>query len=172
LHIVFQLDFRDLKNEVDIYQEKNFPLSPFWQQLSSMPVDSLKIAASPFYFESYNWDAPRWEHISQQRVMPGFLNGFCTDMRWGEVPADSGYNFTNAAFVGDIDDLLSKGFDLVVYQKPHSFEGAQGAVELGAETSDCGRRLSGSLPAPLFEDDWLVAYPLTEKVRAQINAKW
>ncbi|MBE9549948.1 MAG: glycosyltransferase family 39 protein [Proteobacteria bacterium] len=171
LHIVYQLDFRDVDNEVDIYQQKNFPLSPFWQLLAGMPVDSLKIAASPFYFESYNWDAPRWEHISHQRIMPGFLNGFCSEMRWGEVPAGRGFNFNNAAFTGNMEDLLGKEFDLVVYQKPHSFTTAQGTVELGKETSNCGKILADSLPAPVYEDDLLVAYPLTKKARRLINAE-
>ena len=31
------------------------------------PAGSLRIAAAPFYFESYDWDAPRWEAVSAAR---------------------------------------------------------------------------------------------------------
>ncbi len=171
LHIVYQLDFRDVENEAERYQEKNFPLSPFWDLLSTLPAGSLKIATGPFYFESYNWDAPRWERISGQRIMPGFLNGFCSGLRWGEVPQNSGFKFQNSAFIGDIEDLQAKNFDLVVFQKPLSFLSALGPMQLGEDTDTCPGSIEQRLPMPVYEDNSLIAYPLTKEVRAKIDAK-
>jgi len=168
LHSVFQFDFRQEENFISLYQG-DFPVSPFWQQLSSFPPDSLKIAASPFYFETYHWDAVRWEQISRQRVMPGNLSGLCVEHRWGEAPMGDGFRFRNVGYLGEPDDLLKRGFDLVVFQKPLKVMTRQGEVELGADTLACEKVLRGLLPQPVYEDQWLLAFPLSENVRDQVD---
>ena len=170
LHLVYQFDFRKEHNLVDQYQQ-SFPLSPFWQLLASSPRGSLKIAASPFYFETYHWDAPRWEQISGQRVMPGYLTGLCVEHRWGEVPDGDGFRFQNVGYVGDPSDLAKRGFDLVVFQKPVKTMTTQGEVELGKGTRACDKAHRKLYPEPVYEDEWLVAFPLSEKVRSQVDAE-
>ena len=169
-HSVFQVDFRAEHNPVFQYQ-KNLPLSQFWQQLASFPPDSLKIVASPFYFESYDWNAPRWEQISHQLVMPGHLTGFCLKHRWGEVPDGGGFRFRNVGYSGNPQGLIERGFDLVVFQKPviMMIDGIE--IELGTGTSDCLRAHQELYSEPVYEDELLLVYPLSEKVRIQFDAE-
>ncbi len=169
LHSVFQFDFRLQKNRVYQYQ-KDFPLSPFWQRLATLPRDSLKIAAAPFSFETHHWDAARWERVSRQRVMPAFLNGFCTAFRWGEVPQEKGFEFKNAGYLSDQDDLIRRGFDLVVYQKPFKVVTNQGEKEIGVDTTGCESKLRKSYSRPVYEDEWLIVFPLTDSIREQFDA--
>ena len=87
LDSLYYIDFRPQQNPIIRYQA-SIPLSPFWVSLAAEPPGSVRVAAAPFYFESYDWDAPRWERLSHQTVLPGYLTGLCVDHRWGEVPLD------------------------------------------------------------------------------------
>ena len=159
------------KYEITVAQyQQYFPISPFWNLLASFPRDSVKIVASPFYFESFHWDAARREQISHQRVMPGYLTGVCVEHRWGEVPMGHGFRFQNVGYLGDPNDLIKRGFDLVVYQKPVKVMTNQGEVELGKDTTTCEKALRELFREPVYQDEWLVVFPLSDSLRGQINA--
>ncbi|MDX2463898.1 MAG: glycosyltransferase family 39 protein [Porticoccus sp.] len=169
LHSVFRFDFRPEKNLISLYQS-DFPVSPFWYQLAALPRDTLKIAASPFSFESHHWDAARWEQISHQRVMPGYLVGFCADHRWGEVPNNRSYKFKNVGYLSDQSDLVKRGFDLVAYQKPYKVMTNQGEKEFGIDTANCESKLREQFPTPIYEDRWLLVFPLSNNIRNTIES--
>jgi hypothetical protein len=169
LHSVYQFDYREDKNLVIQYQE-DFPVSPFWQKLAALPTDSIKIAATPFSFETHHWDAARWEQISHQRVMPGYLTGFCDGSWWGEVPRDRGYRFRNVGYLSDQDDLLKRGFDLLVYQKPVRLPGADKNEGFALTATQCEPTIREHYPVPVYEDQWVVVFPLSESIRGLINA--
>ncbi|MCW8925529.1 MAG: hypothetical protein OQJ84_04670, partial [Xanthomonadales bacterium] len=159
LHSLFRFDYRLDQNLIYRYQQ-DFPVSSFWRQLAELPADTVKIAAAPFSFETNHWDAVRWEQISGQRVMPGILTGLCVSHRAGEVPAGQGFRFRNVGYLADQQDLLARGFDYVVFQKPFSVVTYQGKKDFGAETAGCEAVLRGRYPAPVFEDQWLVVFPV------------
>ena len=163
MHSVYQFDFREDKNLIFQYQ-KDFPVSPLWQKLALFPADSIKIAASPFSHETQYWDAARWEQISHQRIMPGYLSGFCVEKRWGEVPMTDAFRFQNVGYLADQADLLQRGFDLVVYQKPQTVLTYQGEKEFGKDTAACELVFREQFPAPVYEDELLVAFPLSDKL--------
>lgn len=171
LHSVFRFDYRLDKNLVYRYQQ-DFPVSPFWEQLTLLPPDTVKVAAAPFSFESNHWDAVRWEQVSRQRVMPGYLAGLCVGQRAGEVPAGKGFKFRNAAYLEDIQDLHERGFDFVVYQKPFSTVTYQGEKSFGAETAVCEAVLRDRYPAAVYEDPWLLVFPVPgSKARLPASAR-
>ena len=103
VHMMFYFDFRPEKNPYFARFER-IPLSPFWASLAAQPAGSVRVAAAPFYFESFNWDAPRWEQVSRQSVIPGYLTGLCVDRRWGEVPQGRAFRFRNAVHLADSRD--------------------------------------------------------------------
>jgi hypothetical protein len=70
-------------------------------------------------FESFSWDAPRWERLSGQTVLPGYLTGLCVDQRWGELPRDPAYRFRNAVHLADEWALTAKSIEYIVWQKPY-----------------------------------------------------
>ncbi len=170
LHLLYQLDFRPDQNPIAQYQE-NIPVSAFWGKFSSLPADSIKIAAAPFYFESYNWDAARWEQVSKQRVMPAYLLGLCAYDRWGEVPNSDGYHFKNVGYAADISDLRDRGFDFLVFQKNFTFQTEQGQVSLGEKTIECEQKLRDNFPQPSYEDKLLIAFPLSPRATVIDNVK-
>ncbi|MBT4521562.1 MAG: hypothetical protein HOC23_16305 [Halieaceae bacterium] len=170
LHSVYWFDFRSEKNQIAHYMD-DFSVSPFWQELASFPQDTLKIAAGPFSFETYHWDAARWEQISQQRVMPAFFTGFCVKRRWGEVPNDRGFRFQNVAYPGEKGDLKRRGFDLLVYQKPFTQSTKDGEIAFGKDTAACGPALRERFPAPIYEDEQLVVFPVSDRMKYQINVE-
>lgn len=47
----------------------------------------------------------------------------------------------------------------------------QGEVELGKGTRACDKAHRKLYPEPVYEDEWLVAFPLSEKVRSQVDAE-
>ncbi len=170
LHSVFQFDFRQDENLIYQFQSR-FPVSPFWRKLAAFPPGSIKVAASPFYFETYLWDAPRWEHISHQRVLPGYLDGLCAERRWGEVPRGRGFDFRNAGYLAYPADLVRRGFDLVVFQKRYSVMTGQGKLDLGEDTKNCYAILLERMPPPIYEDKWVIVFPLSADIAGQFNAE-
>ena len=137
---------------------EKIPLSPFWARLATLPVGSVRVAASPFYFESYNWDAPRWERLGRQMVLPGYLTGLCVDSHAGEVPRDRAFRFENAVHIADDEELAQRRIDYVVWQKPYVRITDDRPETIGADTAQCEGALRAKLGPPAFEDSTLIAF--------------
>ncbi len=157
LDSLYYIDFRPENNPIVPYQAA-IPLSPFWASLAAQPPGSARIAAAPFYFESYDWDAPRWERLSHQTVVPGYLTGLCVDKRPGEVPADARFRFRNAVHLADDGALARKRIDYVVWQKPYVQRSRGAPVMKGAATAHCETALREKFGAPAFEDATIIAF--------------
>jgi len=159
IHLVYHVDFRPERNPYLPYMAK-IPLSPFWARLAGEPRGSLRVAAAPFYFESYDWDAPRWERTSGQTVIPGYLTGLCVDARAGEVPQSSAFRFANAVHLADTTALAAHHIDYVVWQKPFVQTGRGRPEPIGRDTAHCEAALRARFGTPSYEDDALVAFRL------------
>jgi len=168
--LVFYMDFRPAKNLFLPYTEA-IPLSPFWQSLAGEPAGSQRIAAAPFYFESYNWDAARWERLSHQRVLPGYLTGLCVDQRGGEVPQSPLFDFRNAVHLADEQALAQRNIDYVVWQKPY-VQTSKGKPEpIGDDTARCEAALRAKFGQPAFEDPYLIAFHLSRQAESSPHAQ-
>lgn len=143
---------------------EGIPLSPFWAGLAANPQGSLRVAAAPFYFESYDWDAPRWERTSGQTVLPGLLTGLCVEQRWGEVPPDPRFRFDNAVHLADRAQLARRGIDYVVWQKPYMRPRDGQFVPIGGDTAFCERVMLATFGTPVYEDANLIAFRLAAPV--------
>jgi 4-amino-4-deoxy-L-arabinose transferase-like glycosyltransferase len=157
LDSLWYMDFRTARNPIAPYQAA-IPLSPFWATLAAEPAGSLRIAAAPFYFESYDWDAPRWEARSRQTVLPGFLTGLCVERRWGEVPEDARFRFENAVHLADAREVEAKRIDYVVWQKPYVRTSQGTSVAIGADTAQCEPALRARFGPPAYEDSSIIAF--------------
>ena len=163
LHFMYHFDFRDGHNPYLPHFEA-IPLSPFWAGLAAQPPGSVRIAAAPFYFESFNWDAPRWEAVSRQAIVPGFLTGLCSAWRGGEVPQESGFRLRNAVHLAAVVRGAG-GVDYVVWQKPYTRTTAGGTETIGSETANCEAVLRARLGPPAYEDATLVAFDVRAQAR-------
>jgi Dolichyl-phosphate-mannose-protein mannosyltransferase len=157
LHMMYHFDFRLEKNPF-LQRFGLMPLSPFWQSLAARPEGSVRIAAAPFYFESYNWDAPRWERLSRQTVLPGYLTGLCVEKRWGEVPQMPTFKFRNAMHLADDAALARQQIDYVVWQKPFVLTGDETRATIGEGTAHCEAALRTKFGPPAFEDSIVIAF--------------
>lgn len=169
LHSAYQFDYREDYNLVAQYQ-RDIPLSPFWQTLSALPRDSIRIAATPFSFESHRWNAARWEQVSGQRVMPGFLSGFCDGHWWGEAPNDGRFKFRNVAYLSDTRDMRRRGFDLLVYQKPFRLPDEEAFHPAALAAGACEPRIREQFGNPVFEDERLLVFALSDNIRNLIHS--
>lgn len=136
------------------------PLSNFWTTLSERPRGSITVAAAPFYFETFDWDGRRWEAVSGQRVIPGYLTEFCVQQRWGETPRKVEFRFENAVHLADGERLKHAGVDYVVWQKPYVQYSSGTAEPIGLSTRHCEEMLRRSFGLAVYEDDALVAFSL------------
>jgi hypothetical protein len=157
LHFVYHFDFRPDRNPYLPYM-REIPLSMFWPRLAAHPRGSLRIAAAPFYFESYNWDAPRWEALSHQTVIPGWLTGLCAEGRDGETPDTPAFRFRNAVHLVDAAELARARIDYVVWQKPYGHVQDGQPQRIGADTASCEPLLRARFGTPVYEDRALVAF--------------
>ena len=165
LALHFHFDFRARSDAKPTYHE-GIPFSAFWRQLAKAPRDTLTIAAAPFHFESYDWDAHRWELASGQRVIPGFLSGLCVDLRFGEVPRGPEFRLANAVHLADRPALARAGIDYVVWQKPHRHPSHPDRAATGADTAHCEPVLRAAF-ASVYEDDALIAFRVAPPARAE-----
>jgi len=164
-HLRLQFDFREPHNRISDYQAA-IPLSPFWQILAARERETLHVAVAPFYFESYNWDAVRWEAIGGQRVVPAFLTGFCVDRRFGETPDDERFRWRNVYYLESLADAGAARPDWLVYTRPFTgFEHGQEDQPVGARVAHCADQLRALLGEPDYEDDFLMAYDLGSRGR-------
>ena len=132
------------------------PDSALWRILSRQSPGSLRIAVAPFYFESFNWNAPEWERESGQVVIPAYLTGFCVDWRWGEVPTRLPFAFRNAVHLSDAREMAARGIDLVVWQRPY----VRGTDLMGEDTQHCEATLRERFGVPWYEDDAVMAFAI------------
>jgi Dolichyl-phosphate-mannose-protein mannosyltransferase len=157
LHLAYHFDFRRERNPALPHLDA-IPLSPFWTRLAAQPSGGPRVAVAPFYFESYDWDAPRWENLSGRTVVPGYLTGLCMDQRWGEVPPDARYRFDNAVHLAEGARLAQRGIDYVVWQKPYMRMRNGEPLPIGGDTAWCERTLFATFGTPAYEDDVLIAF--------------
>lgn len=157
LHGTYHFDFRPEKKSYMWYMA----VSPFWAELSSVRTGTLRIAAAPFFFESYKWDAPRWERLSRQTVVPGYLTGFCVSQRPGAIPISEGFQFRNAKYLADYLSLARNNIDYVVWQKLNSLPIGPAGERVGADTAHCETLLRKKFGAPAYEDSLLIAFRTT-----------
>lgn len=165
-HLYFYLEFRPGRNLYDPYIAA-IPLSPFWKTLAAVQPGSLRIAAAPFSFESYNWDAPRWEEASRQYVIPAYLTGFCVDRRYGELPRTPAFRFRNAVHLADAAGLATLNVRYIVWQKPYERTVEGRPIRIGAETAHCEDLLRARFGQPAYEDGSLVAFRVPEPGHAE-----
>jgi hypothetical protein len=168
-HLVNYIDFRPDQNPY-LPQFEAMPLSPFWANLAARSPGTLRIAAAPFYFESYDWDAPRWERLSTQTVVPGYLTGLCAGSRSGEMPRDPRYRFANAVHLADDDDLDAKDIDFVAWQKPYILSVGGHSEPMGTDTASCESVLRGKFGLPAFEDSHIIVFPVSHRNRPATHA--
>ncbi|BBJ23645.1 hypothetical protein W01_15720 [Candidatus Nitrotoga sp. AM1P] len=171
-HPVYYFDFRPDYNLILKRSIKDIPLSSYWSQLAALPRDSLHIAIAPFYFESYNWDAPRWELISGQTIIPAYLTGLCVDWRFGEILNIERFNFKNAVFLSDQASLAKHKIDLIAYQKPYMVKEYNNTQHLvGEDTSNCEAALRIRFGLPQYEDDKIIIFSLdtTSKMHGYVK---
>jgi len=160
LHSVFQVDYRKKPGGVRETMRERIPLSPWWETLSRLPPESVLIAVAPYQYFSPKWDAPRWEKLGKQRVIPGFLTGFCLTRRDGEAPDDVRFVLRNAVHLGDDMELRTKHVGMVVFQKPYLVVHNNERVWMGADVGQCLPLLRNKFGAPVYEDDKIVAFLL------------
>jgi hypothetical protein len=168
-HLVNYIDFRPDWNPY-LPQFEAVPLSPFWASLAARPAGSVRIAAAPFYFESYDWDAPRWERLSTQTVLPGYLTGLCVTRRGGEVPRDPRYRFGNAVHLADDAALAAMDIDYVAWQKPYRLNVAGHIETIGADTAGCESVLRDRFGPPAYEDSHIIVFSVSHHNRPAPHA--
>lgn len=169
LHSARMFDFRPDHNMLQRHLE-TFPISPLWARLRAYPPGTLRIVAAPWFFESYDWAAPRWEAAGGQRVLPGYLTGLCSEWRYGELPRSERFRFRNAVYLADIHK--DGEVDILVFQKPFHFsrDVLTNYPRTGmAET--CLANLVARLGGPDYEDGTISAFYLSPASRALSNAQ-
>jgi hypothetical protein len=157
LHAAYSFDFRPAHNPV-LRLMDGIPLSPWWASLGEQSPGTLAVAVAPFPTESVGWDGPRWQRLSRQRILHGFLEPLCADPRPTEVPADDRFRFRNAVHVGDGAELAAHNVDFVAWQKPYRYHAHGLDVQVAGDVAHCGPALRARFGTPAYEDEWLVVY--------------
>jgi hypothetical protein len=143
----------------------HIPMSPFWQSLAAQPRGSIVVAAAPFRFESYDWDAPRWERKSAQRVNPRLDHRALHRPTLGRAARRGGLRVPQRGAPFRRAALAARGVDYVVWQRPWVPYAQDRLVAGGDDTSTCEAALRARFGAPAYEDANLVAFRLSDARR-------
>src|SRR6266567_3750089 len=164
LHGVYQFDFRRAHNPIVTFMD-GIPLSPWWANLADRRSSSITVAVAPFPTESVGWDAPRWQRLSRQRVLSGFLTPLCASARANEVPDDGRFRFRNAIHLGNDAALAARGVDFIAWQKPYRYFANGIDAPVGADVAPCAIALMARFGLPVYEDEWLAVYRPRDRAR-------
>ena len=164
LHGLYQFDFRRTHNPIVDFMD-GIPLSPWWANLADRPPGSITVAVAPFPTESVGWDAPRWQRLSHQRVLSGFLTPLCASLRTNEVPDDKRFRFRNAVHLGDDAALAAQSVDFVAWQKPYRYVANGIEAPVGDDVAPCATALTARFGLPVYEDEWLAVYRPRKQAR-------
>jgi hypothetical protein len=170
LHGAFQIALQPSFNVVRAI-EAQLPVSPLWDRLRQQPPGTLTIAVAPWHFASLGFDAPRWQRVSRQRILPGFLTGLCVPSRPGEVPASPRFRFRNAVLLGRPEDLATKEIDLIVYLRPRRIRWEGIEYPLGYDLAQCEGIVGERFGPAGYEDSHLVAFALTRRGRELLGGR-
>ena len=166
LHAFYQFDFRPAHNPVATLMD-GIPLSPWWARLADQSAGSIAVVVAPFPTESVGWDAPRWQAVSRQRVLSGFLTPLCATARVNEVPDDARFRFRNAVHLGDDTELAAHGVDFIAWQKPYRYVAHDLDVQVGSDVAPCANAIAAHFGVPVYEDEWLAVYRPSMRGRAR-----
>lgn len=170
LHSTFQDDYRQ-DGRRERYLVRDIPLSPWWATLRARPPASVTIAVAPFQVYSPRWDAPRWEALGRQRVIPGFLAGLCLAGGAGEPPIDARFVLRNGAHLAVPEEMAALRVGLVVFQKPFPDVRGSGMPWVGADTAHCLDAQRARFGAPSYEDDKIVVFSVNRAVGPSVHAQ-
>ncbi len=158
-HAVFQFALMPGPNPIVAYQRDRLARSDFWQQLARQSPDDSMVAVGPFYFESYNWDAVRWERDSARRIRPLMLAEFCAGQRPGEVPANRRFRFRNAVYPEHLERAGEQPAWVVLTKPFEGYAHGREQVPVGAAVyRSCRQKLEALLGAADYEDQALIAF--------------
>ncbi|MCF6301216.1 MAG: hypothetical protein L3J52_08895, partial [Proteobacteria bacterium] len=128
LHSFYKFSYKQDQNTIaQVFEE--IPLSKFWNFFENSDPGEYKIAAAPWFFQSYSWDALRWQQKSRQQIFPAYFSGCCVDKRKGEIPFGDRIKLKNMVYLSQIDN--SNEYDFIVYQKPYTINFSGKSTKIG-----------------------------------------
>lgn len=170
LHSVFQDDYRQ-DGRRERYLVRDIPLSPWWMTLRQRPAASVTIAVAPMQNYSPRWDAPRWERLGRQRVVPGLLAGLCLDAREGEPPLNRRFAFRNMPHLADDAEIEAAKVGLVVFQKPFPDVRGSGSPWVGVDRAHCLDAVRARFGGTLYEDDKIAVFAVRRSAASGVHAR-
>lgn len=155
---------------------ERMPQSTFWEseyEREIAPDDLLALA--PWRFEAPLSVLPVLEKRTGRRIIPAFINGYCTDDRHGETPWNrNDIRLRNALHLGRDPSAADVDVRYLVWKKRWHVD-AEGERILAAmglfadplhlEYPECEARLRQDFGPPVYDDDWLAVYRLAPWIR-------
>lgn len=162
LHSWYWYDFRIGKNPVRV-MFKDFPRSPFWDQLAKLPAGSVRVAVAGHQLESYTMPDVLWLREHSQILINGQRQGLCGQPPfYGEIGGmrardGVGYRLRNAVDLADQAAVDRMGIDFVAFNRVQA--GQEDKLDL-AGCIESFRKLYGE---PAYSDEHVVAFDLRAK---------
>lgn len=157
----YTMDPRKPENIVRNMQD-NRQYSPFWTT-QTFKADAT-IAVAPFYFISYDWDGVMMEKLSNRRVLPAFIGGFCTSASTKGEPAFHQFSLnrihlTNGVYLAHFSsksDLMKRtDLDWLIWQKPEERPPLP-----YMDINKCDQHIINFFGTPDYEDKFIQAFKL------------
>jgi len=169
LHSFYKFSYKQDQNTIAQVFEK-IPISRFWNLFEDSDPGEYKIAAVPWFFQSYSWDALRWQQKSRQLIFPAYFSGFCVDKRKGEIPFSNRIKLKNMVYLSQIEDLYNNEYDFIVYQKPYSINFFGKTTKVGYEYEHCEKKLKENFGNAVFKSDKITVFAISDKGRKFLDA--
>jgi len=159
LHSYHQFEYRLSGNKIREYMAA-IPTSPFWKQLSRFPAGDLRIAVAGHGYVSYYIGDVKWQPTHRQWLLHAQLSDYCSPRIPGEGFPDRGVRLRNAVILADPEDLGRQAIDVLVVKRPH-----EKTTPTYLQLEPCLDRLGRDHGLPAYQDEFLVAFDLTGKLR-------
>lgn len=148
---------------------RDMPQSPLWQQLPSEIADDAPLALAPWRFEAPLSPLPVLERQTGRRILPAFIDGYCSSRRYGEVPAGTpGIHLQNALQLNaDPPPAWRNGYLIWKRRWYIDPQGQRALADHGLFVTplrerllECERQIRRDFGPPVYQDQWLALYSL------------
>ncbi len=123
----------------------------FYLALKSYAPGTVSLVEVPYHPDGYYIYA--YQLLHHQKVSMGFVDGLCASDRWGEIPPGTkNVSFHNFVYLADVNQLLTKKVDFVVFHKNLQDEVSVTVEHQHLDLSKCIEQYQRWFGEPYFQD--------------------
>lgn len=164
-HAYFQFDYDPAYNPYRTALPQG-PISAFYRRLGEQPARSLTLIETPWSLETPSDPLELYQRVHRQYIKIAMSTPECGVYFYGNIPeSETDIRFRRFVYLSGLLRGATYGGDFLVVHL-HAWPTAASAPAQWPDVATCLPQIESHFGAPVFRDDEIEAFPLSEKARA------